>query len=261
MKNGFVGNTDYIRFGSGKKTLVMLPGLGDGLRTVKGTAFPMAWMYRTLAKEYTVYMFSRRNDLSDDTTTRDMARDLCEAMNMLGIHSAMVVGVSMGGMIAQWLAVDHSDMVEKLVLVATCAEPNSTLMESITEWIRLADRNSHKEFMHSNLKRIYSDKYYRKNRWMIPVVSLLTKPRSYERFLIQARACLAHDAAGFLERITCPTFVMGGEKDMALGGDASRRLATLIPGARLKMYSQWGHGLYEEAPDFLPEVLGFLREV
>ena len=54
---------DYIRFGNGPKTLVMLPGLGDGLRTVKGTALPMAFMYRKFASEFTVYAFSRANDL------------------------------------------------------------------------------------------------------------------------------------------------------------------------------------------------------
>ena len=50
------GTMHYVRFGRGKKTLIMLPGLGDGLTTVKGTALPMALMYRIFAKDYTVYM-------------------------------------------------------------------------------------------------------------------------------------------------------------------------------------------------------------
>ena len=49
-----------------------------------------------------------------------------------------------------------------------------------------------------------------------------------------------------------------GEKDKALGGEASREIAARIPGAVLKMYPQWGHGLYEEAADFLPTVMEFL---
>ena len=97
----------YIRFGRGAKTLVMLPGLGDGLTTVKGTALPMALMYRLFARDYTVYMFSRRNDLPKGYTTRDMARDLKEAMDVLGIDKADFVGVSMGGMIAQHFAADY----------------------------------------------------------------------------------------------------------------------------------------------------------
>ena len=82
----------YIRFGSGKKMLIMLPGLGDGLTTVKGTALPMALMYRIFARDYTVYMFSRRNHLPQGHTTRDMAGDLKAAMDVLGIEKADLVG-------------------------------------------------------------------------------------------------------------------------------------------------------------------------
>ena len=78
MKNGEVmlenGRMDYIRFGSGPETLILLPGLGDGLRTVKGTALPMALMYRKFAKRYTVYAFSRRDGLQPGVSTRDMTR-------------------------------------------------------------------------------------------------------------------------------------------------------------------------------------------
>ena len=91
-KNGQIGTADYVRFGSGEQVLVMLPGLGDGLQTVKGTALPMALMYRRLAKDFTVYMFSRKNDLPEGHTTRDMAHDLAEAMDALGIRKASVLG-------------------------------------------------------------------------------------------------------------------------------------------------------------------------
>ena len=98
---------DYIRFGNGEKNLIILPGLGDGLQTVKGTALPMAFLYRIFAKGYTVYAFSRRNALPDGYTTRDMARDQEAAMEQLGIARADILGVSMGGMIAQHLAINH----------------------------------------------------------------------------------------------------------------------------------------------------------
>ena len=88
----------------------------------------------------------------------------------------------------------------------------------------------------------------------------LTKPKAYDRFFLQADACLTHDAYDRLNQIKAPTLVIGGEKDLSLGGDASREIAAKIPDAELRMYEQWGHGLYEEAKDFNQVVLGFLRK-
>ena len=253
-KNGTleIGGTamEYIRFGTGNRILIMLPGLGDSLRSMKGTALPMALMYRMFAKDFTVYAFSRKTALPRGYTTRDMARDQAEAMDALGIRRADIFGVSMGGMIAQWLAIDFPEKVEKLILTVTAARPNPILKESIDEWVALAKAGDHAAFLESNLRRIYSEGYYRKNKWMLPLLGRLTKPKSYERLFIQAEACLTHDAFPDLPRITAPTLVIGGEKDLALGGDASREIAGAIPGAGLKMYAQWGHGLYEEAKDF-----------
>ena len=261
-KNGAVCLKDdtmyYIRFGCGSKTLIMLPGLGDGLTTVKGTALPMALMYHAYAKEYTVYMFSRRNHLPEGYSTQEMARDLLEAMDALNIEKADLIGISMGGMIAQHFAADYPDRVGKLVLVVTCAESNPLLTESVSEWIELAKSGNHAALMDSNVRRMYSTAYYQRNRWLIPIMGKLTKPKSYNRFFIQAYACRTHRASDRLSAITAPTLVIGGAKDQTLGVDASRAIAAAIPNATLKIYAEWGHGLYEEAKDFNQIVLNFL---
>ena len=251
---------DYIRFGTGKDILIMLPGLGDGLRTVKGTALPMALMYRMFAKDFTIYAFSRKTKLPAGASTRDMACDLKIAMDILGIAKAHIFGVSMGGMIAQHFAADYPAAVDKLILAVTCARPNPILVSSISEWKDQTLRGDHAALMDSNLRLIYSDAYYRQNKWMIPFIGKMTKPKSYDRFLIQSDACLTHNAYDRLPEIQAPTLVIGGEKDLALGGDASREIAARIPGAKLHMYPQWGHGLYEEAKDFNPLVFSFLTE-
>ena len=250
---------EYIRFGSGSRTLIMLPGLGDGLRTTKGTALPVALLYRAYAKDFTVYMFSRKTLLPAGCTTRDMARDLRKAMDLLGIAKADLFGVSMGGMIAQHFAADYPERVGKLILAVTCARPNDILIEAVTEWMDQAKQGDHTALMDSNLKRIYTEAYYRRNKWMVPIAGKLTRPKSYGRFLTQAEACLSHNAYDRLPFITAPTLVIGGEKDQCLGAEASREIAGQIPGAVLRMYPEYGHGVYEEAKDFNAELITFLR--
>ena len=260
-KNGTLSlgdaSMDYIRFGSGKDTMILLPGLGDGLKTVKGTALPMSLMYSKFGKAFTVYGFSRRDPSPEGVSTRDMAQDVKTAMEILGIQKAHVFGVSMGGMIAQHLAIDYPEAVEKLVLAVTCSRPNPTLEESIKEWEAAARTGDHAALMDSNLRRIYSPKYYRQNKGMIPLLGLITKPKSYDRFFVLSQACMTHNAFGQLSSISCPTLVVGGEQDIALGCDASRELAAKIPGARLHIYPQWGHGLYKEEPGFDSLILDF----
>ena len=254
------GEMDYIRFGTGSRILVMLPGLGDSLRSIKGMAMPISMMYRCFSTEFTVYFFSRKTVLPEGYTTREMARDQAEAMDLLGIEKADVFGVSMGGMIAQHLAIDFPEKVNRMVLAVTCARPNPILAESVQEWVDCARRDDHGAFMDSNLRRIYSDDYYRKNKAMVPLVGKLTKPASYDRFFVQAEACLTHDAWEGLSRIQAPTLVMGGEQDKCLGGEPSREIAGKITGAQLKMYDRWGHGLYDEEPTFNRTVLEYLLQ-
>ena len=88
-KNGQVPVGDsrmrYARFGRGPENFVILPGLSDGLATVQGKALLLAKPHARFLDRYTVYMFSRRDDLPGDCSIRDMAADQAEAMRALGI--------------------------------------------------------------------------------------------------------------------------------------------------------------------------------
>ena len=253
------GDMDYIRFGAGKKVLVMIPGVGDGLKTVKGTALPFALLYRSLAGEYTVYVFSRRRELSEHMTTRAMAEDQNAAMEALGLSGAAVVGVSQGGMIAQWLAIDHPDKVERLVLTVTLSRPNDTVREAVALWSDMARKGDYRGIMLDTAERSYSPGRLRRARITARLMGNAGKPKSFRRFLIQAESCVTHDAYDRLPDIGCPTLVIGGEEDRIVTAQASREIAERIPGSRLVMYDGLGHALYEEAPDFLDRVAEFCR--
>ena len=116
-----IGDTDmyYVSFGTGSKKLVVLPGLSDGLATVKGKGRIFYHPYKKHLKDYTVYMFSRKNVMPYGYSIGDMADDQVTAMKKLGIEKAYICGVSQGGMIAQSIAIDHPEVVEKLILAVT----------------------------------------------------------------------------------------------------------------------------------------------
>lgn len=262
-KNGNVkiDNTDmdYISFGNGKKTLIMIPGLGDGLKTAKGMAVPFAILYRSFAKDYTVYVFSRKNRLEEGYSTRDMARDLHRAMLQLGIGNADIVGVSQGGMIAQYLAIDFPDVVNKLVLVVTLAKQNAVIQGVIPSWIKMAQEGDYKSLMIDTAEKSYTEKRLKQYRPFYPLMGSVGKPKDFKRFLIMAKACIEHDVYDELDKIKAPTFIIGGDCDKIVGGKASEELAECIHGAKLKMYHGFGHGVYEEAKDFNQVVLEYLR--
>ena len=250
----------YNVFGRGTDHLVLIPGLGDGLRTVKGMAMVMAWVFRAYTREYRVWVFSRKDMLEPGTTTRDMARDLSEAMQRLGIPEACVMGVSQGGMISQWLAIDAPARIRRLVIAVSLATQNETVQSVVGHWIRLAEDDRFGDLAVDTMLRTYTEKGLRRWRPFMWLVRMTGKPQSKERFLVQARSCLTHDALSELGRIQCPVLVIGGARDRVVGGAETQEvMAAAIPNSTLHLYAEYGHAAYEEAKDFNEVVLAFFR--
>ena len=263
-KNGSVPVDDsemsFVSFGNGSKILILIPGLSDGLTTVRGKAILLARPYKCFFKQYTVYMFSRKDHLPEDYSIREMAEDQAKAMRELGMKKACVLGVSQGGMIAQYLAADHPELVEKLVIAVSAPEVNQKIRACINQWIGYAERGSHKEMMISTAEKSYSETYLKKYRRFYPFLGFLGKPSDYRRFITNAKAILKFDAAPVLQSIKCPTLVIGGGEDQITGAQASYDLHYLIPGSELFMYKGLGHAAYEEAKDFYQRVFSFLEK-
>ena len=248
---------DYIRFGSGKKPLIMIQGLNT--RGIKGAALSLAYMYRIFAKEYTVYLFDRRPVVYDGITARDMAADIASAMDALGLRNADVFGTSQGGMIAQYLAIDRPDLVKRLVLAVTLSRNNDTVKQVVGNWIEMAERGDMKRFVLDMAEKMYSETYVKKYRPLMPLLTILQKPKDVKRFVILAKSCLTCDTYDILDKIKCPTLVIGGKQDKVVSGVASEEIAEKL-GCRLHMYENLGHAAYEEAQDFNQMVYDFLSE-
>lgn len=250
---------DYVRFGGGEKNLIILPGLSDGLASVKGKALLLAPPYKLFFDKYTVWMFSRRDPLCRGVTIRDMAEDQAAALRALGIERTAVLGVSQGGLIAQYLAADHPGLVEKLILAVTAPCVNDRVRTAVDGWIAFAEEGRHKELMIDTAEKSYSEAYLKKYRRLYPVLGGVGRPKSYERFLANAQAILSFNARGELSKIVCPTLILGGEEDRIVGAEASRELHGAIPDSRLYLYPGLGHAVYEEAKDFNERIYRFLE--
>lgn len=245
---------DYITFGSGTKPLVMIQGLNT--RGIKGTALSLACMYRIFVKDYKVYLFDRRPAVHEGITVREMASDIAIAMDTLGITNADVFGVSQGGMIAQYLAIDRPDLVNKLVLAVTLSKNNDIIKQVSNKWIEMAELGAMRELVADMAEKMYSSSYVKRYRPFMPLLTILQKPKDVRRFVTLAKASLTCNAYEELDKIKCPVLVMGGRQDKIVTGAASYEIAEKL-GCKIHMYDNLGHAAYEEAKDFNRIVYGF----
>ena len=250
---------DYVTFGKGKKPLVIIPGLGDGVQTVKGKAQLFSLSYRLLAKHYKIYVFSRINELRQGYTTRDMAADVAEAMETLNLYAAYVMGISQGGMIAQWLAVDFPGRVQRLILAVTTAEPSQLARERIEHWQKLSQSGNFKHLMLDIAQHSYTQKSYQKWRFLYNIMGRLGRIKDEKRIVIQSQSCLEHNSLEVLKEIHCPTLVLGALEDDVIGVKGSKELAKAISGCQLLILKHSGHALYEENKAFQEAVCEFLN--
>lgn len=248
---------DYIQFGTGQKTLLMIQGLNTN--GIKGAALSLAYMYRMFAKEYTVYLFDRREDVYEGITVRDFAMDIATAMDELGLKNVDVFGVSQGGMIAQYLAIERPDLVHKLVLAVTASRNNATIEAVVQNWITQTAQGDFKVLVRDMAEKMYSEEYVKRYKIFMPLLTLLQKPKDVKRFHILAKSCLTCNVYDMLEKIECPVFVIGGKQDKVVTGEASEEIAEKL-GCEIYMYERLGHAAYEEAADFNQRIFEFLRK-
>ena len=248
---------DYVRFGKGSQPLLIIPGLNT--RDVKGAGFGLWYMYRMFAKDYTVYCIDRRRDVPEGITTRQIAEDYAAAMKALHIENAYVFGVSHGGMIAQYLAIEHPNLVAKAVLGVTASRPNETMRRCISRWIDMIKRSDYKALNIDTMRSMYSEEYNRRHKLLIAIISVFVKPANPEKFIRLAQSTLDADTYERLNEIHCPVLVLGGRTDQVTTAAGSEEIAAKL-GCRIYMYDNLGHAAYDEGKDFNKRVFEFFAE-
>jgi len=249
-------------FGTGRKKLVLIPGLSVKNTTDRIGAVERA--YRELAEDYTVYLIDRRENPPDGYRLRDMAEDTAAAMDMLKIGKTSICGTSQGGMIAQYIAMRYPERTEKLILTSTCFESSKLLRETMSEWVGIARTGDSKKLNRAFIDRLYRESLSEEYRDRLLAVSPDYTAEELRRFAILAETMLDMDiekeSGKRLREIDCPTLVIGCEGDRVVGPEASAELARRI-GGELHMYgSEYGHAVYDEAPDYVDRLKEFLKK-
>jgi 3-oxoadipate enol-lactonase len=193
-----------------------------------------------------------------------MARDAIAVLDAEGIERAHVVGASMGGVIAQILAVLHPERTTSLTLACTSCRHHEWRRELFRDWAQVVSQKGMAGLFPDGMRWLIGSRLQR--RWGVFVnvlarVLVQTKP---EAFVAQVDAIQnASDELRFeLPRITCPTLVITGSQDTLTPLGDAEELAELITTSRLYVLRGAAHGLMAEAPNVFNEVVTkFLDEV
>lgn len=247
----------YLRRGSGEPLLLIMGMSGNHL----------AWgdpFLDELAGDFDVVAFDNRGmGLSDwatePFTIADLADDTAALLDALEIESAHVLGISMGGMIAQELALAHPERVRTLTLGATyCGGPGSRITSpAIIQRLAAGMLSEDRELALRTGYEVNLSAAYRADasRYAPFRDMVATYPAAVEVIMLQAQAAQAHDASARLASITAPTLVIHGTEDEMLEVVNGEQIASLVPGARLERLDGVGHMFWWEQPERSAELL------
>lgn len=217
------------------------------------------WRFQTpeLSKQFRVICFDNRgagrSSAPDEPySIQIMANDLVELLDHLNISTASLIGWSMGGVIAQSLALSHPHRVRQLVLLGTCSAPDGYLRAAITNWVNMRLSNMPYEHTVRHLARMVCSPALVNNTkaYEAFVQIMIANPyrQSQHGFIRQTEALLSHTTPSELSRIQIPTSVLVGEYDQLTPPYMSKELVALIPGATLNLLPG-AHSGFMEHPE------------
>ena len=251
---------DFFRFGSGDKTLVILPGLS--VQSVMGAADAIAAAYRPIEENYTIYVFDRRAELPERYTIRDMARDTAAAFAALGLRKVCLFGASQGGMIALVLAIEYPELVGKMVLGSSSAHVQDAQYRVVESWIRLAEAGDREGLYLAFGREIYPPQFFEQCRDALIAAAATVTDAELRRFITLAEGIKDFNVSDELVRIKCPVLALGVYEDAVLDSDATMEIAEKLddrPDFRLYLYTGYGHAAFDTAPDYRQRILSFFE--
>ena len=257
---------DEVSPPSPQGTILLLTGLGSKRLGWYRQLPVFGQTYRTIALDH---RDTGDSDLATGPyTTADQADDAAGALRALGVEQAHVVGISMGGFIAQELAARHPALVRKLVLTGTSGggpahvNPGPEMQALLVQNREGVERG---ELARRTYTAIMAPGYLESHPDDQEHIMEAARyqPQSAEAYMRQLQACLGHNMTDpdRLNQLRVPTLVIHGDVDPLVPTANGLYLAAHIPGARLRLYGGVGHiAIVERADEYNRDVLAFLAE-
>jgi 3-oxoadipate enol-lactonase len=246
-------------------------GTGPPVLLISGQAMTMSAWWRTatvLTESFRVLTFDHR-DMGRSGhspwpyTSAQMAEDAVAILDAAGVESAHVYGISLGGMVAQELALRHPQRVRSLVLGATTAGGTGSVLagpESLSFFVRAGVMGS-EEAEWAAVVYNYGEATRRHHgeRIAADIARRVQDPTDALGYIHHVTAAASHNTTGRLQAIKCPTLVVHGTEDVVIPPVNGRLLSRAIPGAELKMWPGAGHLFTTDEPRADAYVADFLR--
>ena len=244
----FSNGIPYAKIGSGKKVMLVLQG-GLVNEIPKGSAFTMfAKPFYMFLQEYTIYFVTRKSGLAENYSTLDMANDYANLITEeFDGNVAVIVGISFGGYIAQYVAIEHPEMCNYFVIVMASYKCSDKGAKFVLEYSRyMNEGKSGKAF--STISNVFIPnkiiRFFLKPFFYIFGSFMKPTSESFKQDLaVEVKAEANHDTKDQLKEITKPTLVICGDKDYFVPFNHLKEMEQLIPNATVKIYEGEGHNI------------------